>query len=306
MYLNALREFGQAAERLEPVRVDVGGFLVPGREPTSLSCPGTGESSNEHQREEAGPTAGARQRPQAEAAAPGEATHSFGSLIVPGVTAAEFEELVDYFPDLRIVASSSRFVTYAMSAGLFHDLPYRACLYLEVPRLTMDARTRPYLPFWYPGPVLETPDDLRGVPFVPVIRAVACWCGAQGTNTEITSHHRYPDDSICACMPHQWLRGVDGILDYAGMCVSWIGKALHEREIGFYPGPQHLPPWIRLERDRPDEFCGCGGRLRYAECCRAADYRMPASQLRSEREQARRLYLRQLLWQNRSRSVATN
>lgn len=309
--LTPLRDFGQEAEQLGGIQVDVGGFIVPGREPTPTHIPGNGERSHEQrQGEETRSAAGSWPGPQAEAAASGEASHPVRTLIVPGVSAEELEELDDYYPGCRVVTSSSRFVVYGMSVGLFRTLPFRARLYLEVPRVPFDSRTRAFVPWRYPRPAHDAGDFIEArptvdVPLVPVVRAWAFWEGGVGHGTQIFSHHVYPDGSICACMSHQWIRGIDRTLDYAGMCVSWIGKVLHEREFGFYPGPQHLPAWARVARDRPHEFCGCSSRRRYSECCRPADRRLTKEFLTTSRENTRREYFKQLEWQSRPRGPIT-
>ena len=117
--------------------------------------------------------------------------------------------------------------------------------------------------------------------------------------TPVISHHRQPDLSICACIPHQWVRGRDAIVDYAGMTVCWLAKVLHEQTLGWYPGLQHYPGWIRRERDRPAEFCGCGAPERYGSCHRDADQALSHQQLREAERLSRIVYFDELARERR-------
>ena len=104
---------------------------------------------------------------------------------------------------------------------------------------------------------------------VPPIRAWAWW--ADGIR--VRSHHENPDTCICACKPEDWGLG-RAFEDYIMYCACWVAKALHEKLLDRWPGAQHYPASTRLIRDRVDEYCGCGGRDLYDDCCRADD-RLP-------------------------------
>ena len=146
--LSSLRAFGAEAERLEHAQIDVGGFIVPGRGPASSSAPGATEDhahAQGHAQAEwpapaqAGSAAGPRQRSRAEATAAADsapqALGAIGPWAANGITAAEFGLLADYYPDVRVVVSRPEAVVLSLTAGLFRDLPHRARLTLEVPRV---------------------------------------------------------------------------------------------------------------------------------------------------------------------------
>lgn len=320
--LSPLRAFREEAERLGRPSIDVGGFLVPGPEPAPSHGPGKETQGYERpagQEQEARSAAGPRQRPQAETAAPRTAAHSLGSLTGNwrgnDITAAEFEELDHWYPDVWVVASSSRFVYLSLTAGLFRQLPFRARLVIELPRPEFAAASRPLVRVATlttpatPGSIRWRPSSfrlVRPIPLVPGVRVWAMWLGGPAHGSLIISHHRQPDFSICACMPHQWIRGVHPLVDYIGMCVAWVGKTVHERELAVYPGPQHYPEWSRVERDRATEYCGCGGPRRYWECHRANDRAMSPHELHEQRAISHRAYFADLARQMRAeRPLAT-
>jgi hypothetical protein len=240
-----LRAFGRAAGLYAQHVVLEGGFVAPGRQasPSTVRgeerCNDVRESSgSEETGSAAGPWEGRR------ASAP--TTPSTPSYPVErGLsTALRLEELFQYHPDARWLGSSSSTAFISAPVGLFSTLPYRAILVIEVPA--------------------EWPSWLMGYPIsdVPAVRAWAFW----SDGIVVRSHHQYPDESICACQPGQWRLGRDGIEDYVGFCVCWIAKALHLQVLGWWPGPQHYPAAVRVARNRPDEFCGCGSDKRYADC----------------------------------------
>jgi hypothetical protein len=231
----------------------------------------------------------------------------------------ELEELNRFHPDALVTeVSSSSFphLLVRLPVGLFRSLPYRAELTLEVPLVLRDRLRIPSLGIsygrvgagkvqWY-GPTefysihpwFERPGYAE--PLVPDVRAWGRWVGGPFQGTLIQSHHQNPDFGICACKPTEWILGVKPLVDFVGMCISWIGKTLHERELGFYPGPQHYGEWKRLERDRPDEYCGCGaGMKRYRECCRNADRKLTPFQLWTAQHAATQAYWVELKRQGR-------
>ena len=107
-------------------------------------------------------------------------------------------------------------------------------------------------------------------------------------------------------MPHQWIRGVHPLVDYVSMCVTWFARVLHERELGVYPGPQHYPEWTRVERDRRDEFCGCGGSRTYSECHRQSDFSLSPAQLERARLDSHNYYYGDLRRQRRATKPPEN
>jgi hypothetical protein len=90
---------------------------------------------------------------------------------------------------------------------------------------------------------------------------------------------------MCTHRAGDWMLGRHSVLALAAMSVMWIGKALHLQVMGWWPGPQHFPAQVRILRDKPDEYCGCGSTRRYGHCCRDADMQ------RSRNETARELVL---------------
>jgi hypothetical protein len=228
-------------------------------------------------------------------------------------------ELIRYHPKAEVTrVSSSTFphLTIQLPAGLFRALPFRATLALEVPLLRRDQLRLPSLSAaygvagagdikWYepnryyqPNPWMHRSGYAE--PLVPDVRAWAWWSGGPFHGVLIESHHQNPDLGICACKPSDWILGVHSLVDFVGMCVSWIGKALHEREVGFYPGPQHYGAWRRIQRDRADEHCGCGeGTRRYRECCRDVDRKLSHYQLWAGQHFSAQAYCTELVRQGR-------
>ena len=318
--LSSLILFGEEAEQGKYPAVDVGGFLVPGEESSPTSNLGKEEQRDGRttRRQEAGPATGPRQgsrRSQAEAEA-GTASHPVKRRVMSG----DLEELRLFHPDVvvtEISSSSFPHLAIGLPVGLFRGLPFRAELNLEVPLIFRERLRLPSLGTdygemgsqsirWY-GPTqsyhINPLVERHGYaePLVPDVRAWARWVDGPFHGVPIESHHQNPDRGICACKPTDWILGVNPLVDFVGMCVSWIGKALHERELGFYPGPQHYGDWKRVERDRPDEFCGCGeGMKRYHECCREADRQLTPYQLWASRYAATHAYYDELTRQRRS------
>lgn len=296
-----LEEFCQLVEA-GTLAIDVGGFVVPGDESSAFPTSGEEGLTNECRASGSGKetrsAARSWQRSQAEAAASGEAAHAVRTLEAAGVDDWELEGLAHFYPDLRVVAGTSSFVVARMTLGLFTSLPYRASLLLEIPRSPWDTATRPLLSRFEPrrfeadAPV--SPTFAR----VPPVRAWARWHGGVHHGMPVTSHHEYPDGSMCVCMPYEWIRGRDRLLDYVAYCTLWVAKTLHDGERGFYPGLQHAQPWVRLTRSA-DEYCGCGRRRRYGQCCWNLDRSLTPSHLEMLRRDVHTGYLDALRFQKR-------
>lgn len=301
--LTSLAAFGAEAERGQYPAIDVGGFLVPGESSGRFLNPGKEEEIDEYAkrgakgRPEAGSSARSRQRSRRSQAEAEASTTAYA--VDRRLISDQLEELAQYHP-LAVVTevSSSSFphLWLRVPVGLFCDLPFRAELRLEVPLV---SRFRLRLPsiradyshnaigeikwhgpsqFYRLTPGLSNCDYAE--PLVPDVRAWARWVGGPLGGMRIESHHQNTDLGICACKPTDWILGVNSLVDFLGMCISWIGKVLHERELGFYPGRQHYGPRKRLERNRLDEFCGCGeGLKRYRDCCLDADRNLSPFQL---------------------------
>lgn len=284
--------------------IDIGGFVVPGDGSSAFQRPRIEEYSHAQRptgsREEAGPAARSRQGPSAEAAASGEAAHAVGTLKSAGVDDWELEGLAEYYPDLRVVASTSSFVVARIAVGLFAAMDIQASIYFEIPRSPWDGPTCPWRV--KTGPYEFDYEHGPPVTFarVPPIRSYARWLGGPAHGMPVVSHHEYPDGSMCACMPFDWIRGRDRLLDYAAFCTLWVAKALHDRELDSYPGPQHTQPWVRVQRSL-QEFCGCGKQARYADCCWEEDHRLTPAELEEMRASVHAGYFAALRQQRRAR-----
>lgn len=288
-----LRAFGARVERLEYPYIDVGGFIVPGRDPVATNPPGmerdrdaaaAGERPERWgpaPREEAGPAARAQQRPPSPQAAPGAPPHTVERRLT--TLNLDLSALVAFYPLTRVVASTEAVVYLNIPIGVIPELPIGARLTLEVPLARRSQLSRSM--------------QLSGVPDV---RAWAVWEGGPMHGRPIDSHHQNPDRAICANMPGQWILGVYPLHDYVAFCVLWVAKVLHEQLIGFYPGPQHYPAAVRVRRDRPDEFCGCGEHRRYRICCRDDDRAQGPYALWRDAHLARVQYLSEVVRQGRA------
>jgi hypothetical protein len=285
--IGLVAEFGAQANRNEFPAIDVGGFIVLGRE-AAIHEPPSSENDDDVKleraaqgrtaRQQAGPEPRSRQR--CAGAAPGATAQAIErKLALVGVNLAE---LRTHYPETAVVSSSDRFAYVVSRAGLFHGLPFGAEFLLEIPT----------------GPRVELIG--RAMPSgVPDIRAWATWSGGALHGRAVRSHHMYPDGAICACMLHEFIRGVHPIRDYAAFCAMWSAKVVHELIFGTYPGRQHYPAHARRRRDRESEFCGCGSEKSYAHCCRAADRELTALELWADAAVPRRAYFSELEAQRR-------
>lgn len=309
MHLAELREFGEEAENLGFPAIAEGGVIVPGRLAASTSLPGQEISNGRRaeagaERQETRSSAGSRAGSSAEATTPSSQPHAVQRRVMEH----ELEELKGYHPRAVTTFSSSDFGTIEIPVRLFESLPLRAKLFLEVP---LSIRSMPPRPrrgyahdadlneiefcFGLEGWVGSANAWCVGQQLVPDVRAWALW----ERGDLITSHHQNPDHSICAYMPAQGLLGMRSLLQIAGMCITWIGKVVHEQLLGFWPGPQHYGALQMRLRDRPREFCGCGKIARYAICCRPRVMATPARLLTHESLHSRLLYGWELRVQSR-------
>jgi hypothetical protein len=297
----ALGWFGDLVDRHLAVAIDVGGVIVPGADASDLFSPGKEDNSADEPTAAAGPAgaragdgpaAGSRSGRRAPAEAPTRsAAHAVGQLTAElrrrfgdwsgnGITEGEFEELATFYPDARVTASSSRFAYLGLSAVPLPALGVSFRFVLEVPHPRYVTDRSPHR-------------------MVPQVRAWARWHGGPAHGALVISHHRQPDISICACMPQDWRRGRNLLVDYVGMAVCWAAKVQYEQLTGRYPGTQHYPEWSRRERDRVDEFCGCGAKRAYGACHRARDLQLSRAELSRMEGQSRRAYFRELAIERR-------
>jgi hypothetical protein len=283
-----LSAFGEQMERVEYPYIDVGGFIVPGRAPAVTNQPGKESHRNgaasgterkkQSPREKAGSSA--RPWPRPAEAAPGAAPHAVERRLT--TLNLDLPVLVAFHPLTRVVASTEAVVHLNLPLGVVPELPIGARLTLEVPLMPRERLRQTWA---FSG--------------VPDVRAWAVWEGGPSHGQLVVSHHQNPDQAICASMPGEWMLREHALHDYVAFCVLWVAKALHERLFGFYPGPQHYPAAMRVQRDRPDEFCGCGKQRRYRHCCRDRDRAQQPYALWREAHLARVLYMGELARQGR-------
>ncbi len=94
------------------------------------------------------------------------------------------------------------------------------------------------------------------------------WIGPRHTN--------FPDGSICAYEPTDGTWGFGGsLIELLDIYTLWALRHLHCDTFGRWPGPQFVPhAYERMLEFADDDLCGCGTILRrYADCCKAADFR---------------------------------
>jgi len=188
------------------------------------------------------------------------------------------EELLDYYPGWRWSSSSSGVGYLRLPLRPFRTLPYKGVLILELP--TRD-------PSWLTARSSRSA-DVRAAPHV---RSWAEW----EYGIRVTSHHEYPDRSMCTHMPGEWDLRTGQLLHLAAMAVLWVGKSLHTQLLGRWPGQQHYESaHVRLRRDAVDEYCGCGSDQRYGSCCRSDDLATPVYQRLWYLCEAERRYLREI------------
>lgn len=285
-----LQAFGKEADRRQLPRIDVGGLIVPGLSLSENSGSGyqrgqdvTAGREGQFPWRESSRRANAQghEGSQPSTPLPSETPHA----IRHGLTQANLDVagLVKYFPASHVTAQREGLVYLSMQVQLFEELPLGARLLLEVPLAERTRLSRPS--------VLPTP--------VPDVRAWAVWEGGPSHGRVVRSHHQNPEGAICACMPHEWLLGVHPLRDYAAFCVLWTAKLLHEQWFGRYPGQQHYHAFARVQRDRQDEYCGCGGMNSYAACCRESDRREATLTHWRNAKLASAQYLRELAAQRR-------
>ena len=181
-------------------------------------------------------------------AASGPTAHPFQSGLTEMLGLGD---VLAFHRNARWVPTTSGPALLMIPVRLFASLPYRAVLYLEISTSWDEWRVR------YPE---------KGL-LVPPIRAWAWWTDG----IRVRSHHENPDTCICACKSEDWGLG-RALEDYIMYCTCWIAKVLHERLLGRWPGAQHYPAWIRMTRNRVDEYCGCGKRALYRDCCKEDDW----------------------------------
>lgn len=289
--IEAIGAFGEQANRDEYPLIDVGGYIVLGRA-AAIHEPPRREIDDdvrlEHAAEGRAAWQEARSEPwsrerSARAASSAEAHAVERELALAGV---DLSELRTFYGHTTIVSSSDRLAYVTTRAGLFRGLPFGVEFFFEMPTVPRDQLI-----------VREMPSP------VPDIRAWAKWVGGQVHGSRLRSHHMYPDHAICACMLHEFIRGVHPVRDYVAFCVMWSAKVLHEMVLGTYPGRQHYPAHARRRRDRLFELCGCTSEKLYKDCCRKPDRLLTAAQLWADVAVPRRIYLSELRAQGRPVSV---
>lgn len=117
--------------------------------------------------------------------------------------------------------------------------------------------------------------------------SVGVWIGPRHTNL---------DGSACVYEPGDpfggWRRG-QPLIELLDMTSTWLARHLHLRYFGRWPGRQVLH--TALERSdfmEPNELCGCGSSVRYADCHSAPDSAMTDQQIEKEQGGERLLLAR--------------
>lgn len=265
--MHELREFGKLADAGGFPSMHTSGTI---RLPTVSQQEVLNEGKRREEAEEAGSSAGSWQGPWREAASTREASPAERSLVgaVLGLT-----ELVEHYPETGVLHSSNPRIILVVPARIFSSINYPVHFLVESDIASWRAH-----------------HYRRSGVFVPDVRA---WAFAE-PGFLIRSHHQYPDGSICAHMPGQWIATRDALVDLIDWYVCWVAKTLYSARLGRWPGPQHCSSFTRVVRDRPEEFCGCGHDLRYADCCRARDLEGTLYDHFHEECRVRKLYLQEV------------
>ena len=323
--LEPLRAFGAAADVPDGPNIDMeeGGFIIPGHVPVPTSNPGKKErychaTQQVGGLEEAGPGSGLRKRAHGrsetrgstgethrapgKAGATGETQSTTGETgpttgetrATPIATGASpqtlgrrlsvllrLEELEHWYPSSRIVRCSSGLALMSVDVGVIRSLPYRGRLLLEIP---LDD----------PPGLIPFPEPTT--PYVPMVRVWARW----RDGVRPAGDHVYPDASICAYMPGEWIWARDPLHVLVDWYTSWLAKSLHLQFLNRWPGPQHCPAIVAIRRKMLDEFCRCGGPKQYRECHYPEDRQRSPYELVSEEWTAAAWYL----WEVRRRGWA--
>ena len=324
--LKPLRAFGAAADVPDGPNIDMekGGFIIPRGAPAPTSNPGkkgrydhakqqvggleearpgcglrkrangrskaSGSTGETHRAAgkaggtgethpttgEAGPTTG---KTRATTIATGASPHTLGRRLS---VLLRLEELERWYPSSRIVRCSSGLALMSVDVGVIRSLPYRGRLLLEIP---LDE---PYGLNPFPKPNTQ---------LVPMVRAWASW----GDGVRPAGDHVYPDASICAYMPDEWIWGRDPLHVLVDWYTSWLAKCLHLQFLNRWPGRQHCSARVAMRRKMLDEYCRCGGPKEYRECHYPKDRQRSSYELVSEEWTDASWYL----WEVRRRGWAT-
>jgi len=272
--LASLRAFGAAADEPDgpSINMEEGGFIIPRGAPVPTSNPGKKGRYYHAKRqsgglEEARRSTGETHRAAGKAGGTGETQPTTGAGPTTGETRAttiatgaspqtlgrrlsvrlRLEELEHWYPSSRIVRCSSGHALISIDVGVIRSLPYRGRLLLEIPLDDPPEQIR------FPQPT---------IPFVPVVRGWASW----RDGVRAAWDHVYPDGSICAYMPGEWIWGRDPLHVLVDWYASWLAKSLHLQFLNRWPGRQHCSARVAMRRKMLDEYCRCGGSEQYREC----------------------------------------
>ena len=303
--LDALRAFGVAADQPHGpnVRIEKGGFIIPGLEPVPTPAPGKeGDPYGIPQEaglDEARTGPGLRKRRRARRAfktgvsagetlaAPGEADPTTGDTCPTAIEtgsspqtlgrrlneALRLEELELWYPSSKIVRCSSGLALVSIDVGVIRSLPYRGRLLLEIPLRDLPDLSRN----------TGSPSSTQ----VPEVRVWALW----HDGIRPMGYHVYPDASLCAYMQGEWIWGCNPLHELADWCTCWLAKILHLKFLDRWPGRQHCSANVAMRRRMLDEFCRCGGPKRYRECHYPSDRRRSPYDLFREEQEGASWYL---------------
>lgn len=279
---STLEVFGRTIQKRGDPPIADGGRIVLERSPANYNIQGKEDNAHGQGRPpgQGGSEARKGQGPEPEASAEAAAAHAVERLLSPVLKA---DELLDAYPQTRVIQHSSASVLLAVPTEIFRELLGGALLIIEVPA---DG------PFdqWWLEPLDARREDILSPMYVPDIRAWAF----DKHGAAVRSHHQYPDGSICAHMRRDWIWGLHGILELVDWYTLWIAKALFLDEFDTWPGRQHCSARAMILRNNPAEYCRCGGPRRWEDCHMEIDRNKTPYQLFIEEDLANRAYLRQL------------
>lgn len=248
-----LEEIGRQLDRHVFPMVGNGGLVMPGQTVISSNPPGKEKyhAKERKRRSATEPRTGSVrwQGPSGGCWAAGRSPRETAPFIGPVVGRGYLEALrpvCDAYPGTLIWEQEDGFWMYSESA-LLPGLDWKSAFLTGVSTHTMQVRG---WGFWYHKAIGYQ------------------WIGPRHTN--------FPDGSICAYEP------TDGTWDFGGSLIElldiytlWALRHLHCDTFGRWPGPQFVQhAYERMLELADDELCGCGTTLRrYADCCKAADFR---------------------------------
>lgn len=251
--VDLLRTLGDDLDRGVFPEVRNGGLVVPGRATSSFLMPGA-EYLDEQQFSAAnGPSAQPRTGPE-------------GWTWPAGQSGA--------FSGSRTSGSASQFARDPV-CRLSHELEQLKVAYPGTQIWRQDAGAWLYVPSaLLPGLGRSASFLIAIVPWRYHVSAWGFWVpGAMAPLWIGPRHTNYGDGSICAfdARDQCWSFG-DSLVTLVDIFSVWTIRQLHLEIFGWWPGPQASSnAHERLLEFNDREWCGCGSRTRYGDCCKQQD-----------------------------------